>query len=120
MGYSRPIIASICGAKYSCQWTSNSPETAEPTNAGDERPVGCVSGIELQCADRERREIVGQWRPVRTCGHRITRPPDTTVDSTDIEDVRVIRMRRHSVNRSDHLVIGGYIFDLRIPDRTGA
>src|SRR5262245_12530317 len=121
MAYLRPIIASIGGAKYSCQGAYISAKTVEkPADAGDERPVGWVSGVELQCADRGRREIVCQWRPVRPCGFRIVRPPDTTVDSTDIEDVRVGRMRRHGVNRSDHLVIRGYVFDLPILYRTRA
>src|SRR5262249_8252939 len=117
MAYLRPIITPIGGAKYSCQGASTSAKTAEPADAGNERPVVYVSGVELQCADRERREIIGQRRPVRTCHSRITRPPDTTVDSPDIEDVRVSRMRCHSVNRSDHIVIGGYVFDPPIPDR---
>src|SRR5262245_808721 len=120
MAYLRPIIASISGTKYSCQGASISAKTAVPADTGNERPAGWVSGIELQRADRERREIISQWRPGRTCGCRITRPPDTTVDSPDIEDVRVSRMRRHSVNRSIHLVIGGYVIDLPIPGRTTA
>src|SRR5262245_52183958 len=82
--------------------------------------MGRVSGIELQAADRERREIIGQWRPVRTCGRRISGPPDTTVDGPDIEDARIGRIRRQSFNRPDHLVIGDYVFDLPIPGRARA
>src|SRR5690349_11748187 len=120
MVYLRPIIASIGGAQYSCQWASNSAKTAESTDTGNECPVGCVSRVELQRADRERREIIGQRRPGRPCVFRITRPPDPTVDSTDIEDVRVIRMRCYGVNRSNHIVIGRDIFDLPIASRTRA
>src|SRR5262245_23845220 len=120
MAYLRPIIASIGGTKYSCQGASISAKTAEPTDTGNECPAGSVSGVEFQCADRERGEIIGQWRPGRTCGCRITRSPDTTVDSPDIEDVRVGRVRRHSVNRSNHLVIGGYVLGLPIPGRARA
>src|SRR5262249_42133543 len=120
MSYLRPIIASIGGTKYSCQGASISAKTAKPTDTGNECLVAYVSGVELQCADRERREIIGQWLPVRTCGCRITRPPDTTVDSAGIEDVRVSRMRRRGLDRSNHLVIWDYVFDLPIPCRTRA
>src|SRR5215813_1772603 len=118
MSYLRPIIPSIGGTKYSCQGASTSAKTAKPTDTGDERPVGYVSGVEIQCADRERREIIDQWRPVRTSGRRIIRPPNTTVDSPGIKDVRVSRMRRSGLDRSNHLVIGDYVFGLPIPGRT--
>src|SRR5262249_27228565 len=118
--YLRPIIAPIGGPKYSCQSASTSAKTAKPADTGDDRPMVCVSGVELQRADRERREIVGQRRPVGTCGCRIIRPPDTTVDSADIQNVRVSRMRRYSLNSSNDFVIGGYVFDLPSPGRTRA
>src|SRR5262245_18850167 len=120
MSYLRPIIASIGGTKYSCQWASISAKTAKPTDTGNERLVVYISGVELQCADRERREIIGQWLPVRTCGCRIIRPPDTTVDCPGIEDVRVSRMRRRGLDRSNHLIIWDYVFGLPIPGRTRA
>src|SRR5262245_36620076 len=120
MAYLRPTIATIGGAKYSCQGASISAKTAKPTDAGDERLVVYISGVELQCADRERREIIGQRLPVRTCGCRITRLPDTTIDCPGIEDVRVSRMRRRGLDRSNHLVIGDYVFGLPIPGRTRA
>src|SRR5215471_2228658 len=117
MAYWGPSIATIGGAKYSCQRASTLAKTAEPADAGDERLMGCVSGIELQGADRERREIIGQRRPVGACGRRISGPPDTAVDSPDIENARIGRMRRKGLNRSDHLVVGGDVFDLPIQSR---
>src|SRR3990172_6221007 len=73
--------------------------------------MGGVGRVEGERSDRERPGVVGQRLPAWTGGHRIGRLPDAAIDGSDINDVRVRRVRRGDPDRSGHGPVGN-ILDL--------
>src|SRR5437667_84561 len=84
-----PTKSLIGRAQHPNAFSSVSPETAHPAAPSEESLMGVVGWIEFERSDRERRQSIGQRRPVRAGGGGIGGAPNAAVYRADIKDVRI-------------------------------
>jgi hypothetical protein len=115
-----PARAAVGGAQQARAQAAEAAEARPQADAGHQRLVPRVGGVELERADGQRRLEVGELLPLDLARRGVGRLPDAAVDGADVERLGRRRMGGDDVDGAHRLVAGDDVLDLGRRDRRRA